>query len=994
MARSVVCVVAAVLLAAHAARAQTVRAPEVGGRTVSLGQPLQWHWQIGLGAGAFFGGTSNELMIRAWGGGYHASMNPVTKLVELGLEGYVGASGNRVDGGTRALLQVPYLSAGIGPDYNFRRGRVDLLLTVHTPVRRGGFLTRGTMLRLDWYPTLGHSFLLGVSAPLHDPLAGRNRPIQDYVVVAAPFHTPEAHVPANSVLRAELDSLAESAASVRRLIVPFLDQDGRNDHVALARTQRYIASLRTHLAVRSAEDEVRFFHAQMEHAFTVAAGSAGAGRELARNGRQILLAEVLIPYDALLGRKKRNDTLKALGVAARGRFSRWVTSSGLVPVTRTEDVLFVFERLTDILEIERSEAAKEWDDPRLVWLPLQYGLLPEEHDEQSELDALLERVTGSQFTDHNRLTYVANLQFHWELLRMIRETRAYHVLWIHDFPTLTAEGTLDGASLTQVIDGYLTTLAERVETYDSTQTLPLFFIFLDQHYYEGRKSRLLMRILEDPLHADGQLGSPTDALRLGHALDRLRDAVRHSRVLQAEAREYGDAWLRNRIKVHVNITNRVDASFWSGGLISSVFGYPDDVMRDHRKIAFRDVSEDDPFAGVGILTGMGVGQHYLGPGWDDRSLVVQGPVLLQLKEAARSLLTSQGLAPADIPAPLRAAPLAVIGARMAASPDAASFHTRAMALVNETGYLTKSLNAAKALLYSLMPKGSVIKIPDSLWNATLYGSLLVGASLRGVKVLIIAPARANAPSGGFPQMVRAHELFTRLLLVRRELGESIARAGGALHMGLYALPVDEAGFASRADRWARQVSGSPFLTELMPFASGLVPLVADAGRRSNGIATPGDSSGPPKLHQKVQFFATGDFWSAVAASPQWPRFMSTYLRYRDATYSPGSDVQAGARALTDSLELIAEQIMEATPKTAKAASYAMVGSQNQDYRGIFMDGEVAVAFTGATSLVPLVDLVFMVGTVTWVDDQATLDRLLPPVGELRRRIARVTKDGV
>ena len=61
---------------------------------------------------------------------------------------------------------------------------------------------------------------------------------------------------------------------------------------------------------------------------------------------------------------------------------------------------------------------------------------------------------------------------------------------------------------------------------------------------------------------------------------------------------------------------------------------------------------------------------------------------------------------------------------------------------------------------------------------------------------------------------------------------------------------------------------------------------------------------------------------------------------------------------------------------------------------MFMDGEVAVVFTGATSLVPLVDLVFMVGTVTWVEDQATLDRLLPPVGELKRRISRVTKDGV
>jgi phosphatidylserine/phosphatidylglycerophosphate/cardiolipin synthase-like enzyme len=988
--------VAAVLLssgAAAGARGQTVRAPEAGGRTMSLGQPLRWHWQMGLGAGAFLGGTSNDLLIRAWGGGYRASMNPVTKLVEFGLEGYVGARGNKPDAGTRALLQIPYLSTGVGPDYNIRSGRLDLLLTVHTPVRRGGFLTRGTMLRFDWYPTLGHSFVLGVSAPLHDPLAGRNRPIQDYVVVAAPFPIPQTHESTNGALRAELDSMAESATLVRRLVVPFLDQDGRNAQVALARTQRYLASLRTHLAVRSAEAEARFFHAQMEHAFGVAAGSAAAGRELARNGRQILLAEVLIPYDALLGRKKRNDTLKTLGVVARGRFSRWVTSSGLVPAGQTEDVLFVFERLTDILEEQRSEAAKEWDDPRLVWLPLQYGLLPEDHDEQAELDALLERVTGAQFTERNRLTYVANLQFHWELLRMIRETRAYHVLWVHDFPALTSKGALDEASLAQVVDGYLTALAERVEAYDSTGTLPVFFIFHDEHYYEGRKSRLLMTILEDPLQANGHLGSPSDGARLGRALDRLRDAVRHSRVLQAEAREYGDAWLRNRIKVQVNITNRVDASFWSGGLVSSVFGYPDDVMRDHRKIAFRDASEDDPFAGGGILTGMGVGEQYLGPGWDDRSLQLQGPVLLQLKQAARELLVSQGIAAADIPAPLRAAPLAAILARVAAPPDAVLFHTRAIALVNETGYLAKSLNSAKALLYSLMPPGSVIKVPDSLWNATFYGSLLVGAALRGATVLIIAPALANAPSGGFPQMARAHELFSRLLLVRRELAAPIASAGGALHAGLYALPADQHGFASRADRWARQVSGTPFLQKLYPFAPSLLALVADAGQPADARA-PLDSSHAPKLHQKVQFLATGEFWRAVTASPHWQRLMATYLRYRAATYTRGETEHPDARALTDSLEHIAEQILASIQNDQKAASFALVGSQNQDYRGMFMDGEVAVLFTGATSLVPLVDLVFMVGTVTWVEDDATLDRLLPPVGELQRRISRVTKDGV
>src|SRR5256886_16191769 len=183
-----------------------------------------------------------------------------------------------------------------------------------------------------------------------------------------------------------------------------------------------------------------------------------------------------------------------------------------------------------------------------------------------------------------------------------------------------------------------------------------------------------------------------------------------------------------------------------------------------------------------------------------------------------------------------------------------------MVLINETGYLPKPLNAAKALLYSLMPRGSVIKVPDSLWNATFYAALLVGASLRGAPVLIIAPALANAPSSGFPQLVRAHELFSRLLLVRRELGAAIATAGGALHTGLYALPPDQHGFASRADRWAKQVGATPFLQRLFPFAPQLLPLVAAAGR------TDGEG-GPAEFDEAAQPPQKGPFRANSGASP-------------------------------------------------------------------------------------------------------------------------------
>ncbi len=241
-------------------------------------------------------------------------------------------------------------------------------------------------------------------------------------------------------------------------------------------------------------------------------------------------------------------------------------------------------------------------------------------------------------------------------------------------------------------------------------------------------------------------------------------------MLQAETRQYGDAWLRNRVKVHVNITNRPDPSFWSGGLVSSVFAYPDNVMRDHRKIVFRDVTESDPYRGEALYTGMGVGQQYLGPTWDDRSVKVRGPALLELKRSARDLLLSQGISERELPPPFQIKSAAA-GSGSAGPPatEDSIWDSRALQLSNGTGYLPKPLNVGKALLYSLMPKGSVIKIPDSLWNSFLYSGLLVGACLRGATVSIVSPSKVNAPSAAAPTLARGWELMSRLLMARDTL---------------------------------------------------------------------------------------------------------------------------------------------------------------------------------------------------------------------------------
>ena len=130
-----------------------------------------------------------------------------------------------------------------------------------------------------------------------------------------------------------------------------------------------------------------------------------------------------------------------------------------------------------------------------------------------------------------------------------------------------------------------------------------------------------------------------DSLAMAQA--ELQAAVDGSERLQAEAARYGEDWLRNRIKVQVNVTNPADLSYWANSYFP-VAGWPDNAIRDHRKIAFYDITEEDPYRGSATFSGMGVGEHYVGPNWEDRALVLSGPAALEVKNQARELLVSQG----------------------------------------------------------------------------------------------------------------------------------------------------------------------------------------------------------------------------------------------------------------------------------------------------------------------------------------------------------------
>ena len=154
---------------------------------------------------------------------------------------------------------------------------------------------------------------------------------------------------------------------------------------------------------------------------------------------------------------------------------------------------------------------------------------------------------------------------------------------------------------------------------------------------------LWLELLENPLHHKMELPPGYEGWEenIRQVQDRLRRVVSESPTLQAGAELYGDEWIENQVKVHVSITNPPDVSFRSRHFIQYVPFLPDNVMRDHRKIIFYDITEEDPYRGMAMFTGMGLGEHYIGANWEDRAVIVQGPGALPVKDAARDLLDEE-----------------------------------------------------------------------------------------------------------------------------------------------------------------------------------------------------------------------------------------------------------------------------------------------------------------------------------------------------------------
>ncbi|MBX7120299.1 MAG: hypothetical protein K1X31_15005, partial [Gemmatimonadaceae bacterium] len=327
----------------------------------------------------------------------------------------------------------------------------------------------------------------------------------------------------------------------------------------------------------------------------------------------------------------------------------------------------------------------------------------------------------------------------------------------------------------------------------------------------------------------------------------------------------------------------------------------------------------------------------------------------------------------------------------------AGWPLRAVGVHNGSGYLPKDVNVAKAVLYTLMPAGSVIMVPDSFWNSEFWGAALFGAALRGARVLVIAPSYRSNSVDVFGTQLLTRELLARMLDARTRFAPALAAAGGLLQIGIYDSRIPTTDIPAKLTAVQETFAAEPWLRELFGFdphvyeeLDRLRAYIANV--RTAPAGRDFERAPATKIHLKANLFASREAWTMMRL-PSWGEMTWAFVSQRIVQVQ---DRPLAANAVDGvaepTLDVGASEVQRWYASLAPAARervvfYAVMGSQNQNARSMVMDAEDALVVAQWPSVIPYIDVVSLIGQSAWIADQEELDLLLPPMGPLRTWIS-------
>ena len=93
-----------------------------------------------------------------------------------------------------------------------------------------------------------------------------------------------------------------------------------------------------------------------------------------------------------------------------------------------------------------------------------------------------------------------------------------------------------------------------------------------------------------------------------------------------------------------------------------------------------------------------------------------------------------------------------------------------------------------------------------------------------------------------------------------------------------------------------------------------------------------------------------------------------------------------------SIELISKWLIGLSDRQKQEiVAFLIIGSHNQNFRSMIMDGEVTVVVPGLDAGVAYLDFFLLMGLTNWVDDLEELRELLPKQSKFRRWLGRLIR---
>ena len=396
---------------------------------------------------------------------------------------------------------------------------------------------------------------------------------------------------------------------------------------------------------------------------------------------------------------------------------------------------------------------------------------------------------------------------------------------------------------------------------------------------------------------------------------------------------------------------------------------------------------------MAIFSGQGVGEHYLGADWEDRSLKVEGVDLVKLKTATRELFLSQSprYKMKDVPYYLRPRPYPENYEAILQDMKERGFNSQLTTVMNKTGYALKNASVLKAALYNLIPKGGTIIAPDPQWNNDFWLGMFAGAALRGVNTYLVGPSAQNTPSDSPILLGALHNSLLRGMVIADQFREELEKSGGSLNIGLFSSPVDATNLSERLRLVVNGFETNVRINQMLPIHPEVLSLLkqiqADLDEEYPKIHAPlvvKKEARKPRLHLKTQFFATQSGMEVLKLR-EWRPVLKRYFeeRMRQTTGHPLESAGITPEILQAREYCSGPTLIEAferslSPRDRETAAFFLtVGSHNQDRRSMFLDGETLVGVAGYESLIAMMDMVFLLHSSAWPKDLAEFKKYLP-----------------